>query len=584
LADANRLVNPKRQSTSVWTASPLRFRDYLTTLVVVLLATLPFLNKAFHIDDVLYLQGAYQVLRGEDAFHGEVLWDAPDGQPASLFAIDHNPPLWKYLLAATIRWLAPDRAEWKLHLLESLFVWLAGFGLLQLGRRVSPYPVWSTAMILWSPFFLPGQNLMLEGPLLCFFTWSLELLCRSWETERARWAWGAGLCASLAVMTKYTGGMFLPLAFVSCLLVRRPRTLVCLVPPVVVLGAYFTHNQLLYSQSHISAHGVLYHIGEWPARILSELRTIGGLTVLTPVFAVAVARRFRHGWALVLLSLLLAAGLAWTDVTLVRQRAAAEGWIPLPFQEVHYVLFVMNGAVCMSMVLATAFLDSRPWAFSPRRFLEIWILLFFLFNITSVPFQAVRHLLLLLVPLTFLGSVWIGRLELSANWKKALLVVTALLGFGLATADYEIASAYRHVARTTVRTLIASGRRLWFTGNWGFVYYASQEGALPLVDDPQKFHMPPIEAGHIVVNPRIITFVIFPPENFPRIRAFEHEQPPASNVFRTIAPCVNYYSVHTHLLPWVFFVQGPDEGETEAYFQLAPLDDILYFELLANPR
>lgn len=573
-----------------WSPVPASARQVAAVAIVILLATLPFLNKAYHIDDVLYLHGAYQVLRGEDSFHGQVLWDAKDGLPAPLFEIDHNPPLWKYLLAGTIRYLAPDRAEWKLHLLESFFVALAGVGLFQAGRRFCRTPAWSVAMILWSPFFLPGQNLMLEGPLLAFAAWTIEFATRAWQTGRVGWSWLAGILAAAAVMTKYTGGMLLVLLAVGALLARRPRTLVALVSPVAVLAAYWVHNLVLYQAAHVTAHGLVYKPGEWFARVFTELRILGGLTFFGPVLAVAWLSQGRAATNRILVvgAALMAAVAAAIDFEVVMAAARAEGWVPRPGHAAHQTLFTFHGAFLAALGVALAIRasgvapSSLPASPAPRQFLALWIVLLFVFNVTSVPFQAVRHMLLLFVPLTWWVAGWLDGFPRAGKWRAGLLLASTMLGFSLAAADYSFAGVYRAAARDMVRRWREAGSTVWFTGNWGFAYYASQEGALPLLERPSRYGLPPVATGDIVVNPRLITFSSFPPAGFPPVRALEHAQPLTDNPFRTVAPATNFYSVAIHSLPWEWLMQPPHPDEPDAFFELPVLDDILVFEVVGE--
>ncbi|MFO0944426.1 MAG: glycosyltransferase family 39 protein [Planctomycetota bacterium] len=496
-------VEPRPFDPSAWRKTPVGWSQYVGVCLIVLLATIPFLNKAYHVDDILYLQGAYQILNGHDAYHGNVLWDAPDGQPAPLFDIDFNPPLWKYVLALTIHFLAPDRAEWKLHLLESSFVLFAGFGLLALARRFCSHPVWVVAMVLWSPFFLPGQNLMLECPLLAFATWSVEFQCRAWETSKNGWSWLAGFFAALAILTKYTGGMLLPLFALGSLLARRRGTLVALILPAVTLAAYLGHNLLLYRSSHMASHGVFFDVIYWPARLLITVRAIGSVCVLGPVLPLLL---LRQGWrrGIPLIGVVIVAGiLSAVDLWQMLELSAREGWTPFPFQQAFLLLFSMNGWILLGSITLWAFAGKRSgqWSFLPlvpKSFLLVWIALLFLFNVTSVPFQAIRHLLLFMVPLTLLLAAWLEEGGLGSRGRVCLLVLSTFLGFSLASADYEIAGCYRELARTAVRRWMGTGRNVWFTGNWGFVYYATQEGARPLVDHPEQFGLPPVRPDDLV--------------------------------------------------------------------------------------
>ena len=560
---------------------PVTWGQHGLVAAIVLIATVPFLDKAYHIDDVLYLKGVDEILRGHDAYHGVVLWDAEDGQPAPLFRTDFNPPLWKYVLAATIR-LAGGREEWKLHLAESAFVWLAGFGVYRLSRRFSSYPVWCTALIIAGPFFLPGQNVMLEGPMLCFAAWSLEFECRAWTSGRMRWAWLSGVLLAAAILTKYTAGMLIPVLVIGACWQRRPLSLVVLIVPTLALAAWTAHNVALYGEPHLGAHGFTLGIEEIPARLLTVLRCIGAVTVFAPALAMVLYRSGRAGRATLVACLGIGAASAWLDLSLVLHRSNSQGWTPNRLQQIHYVVFGFLGAVTIAALIGLAIHalargERSPHRFDRRSFLESWLLLMLVFNTVCVPFNAIRHLLLFFVPLTWLVvDYMVGKVDSFAA-RRNLLVASLGLGFCLAAADYEFAGTYRRVAQTSIRKAVRSqaalGRHVWFTGNWGFVYYASQEKALPLLDDPTAFGMPPVAPGDLLYDSMLLNWGSS--SRLHQLPAIDHLQPPSASPFRTVSPNVHYYAVSANALPWEIFVVRSDPREPDAWFELPPIDDIV---------
>ncbi|WP_419192725.1 ArnT family glycosyltransferase [Kolteria novifilia] len=563
-------------------------RDYLIVLCLAFASTLPFLNKAFHIDDVLYLRVAGQIVKDPlDPFGGRshdnrVLWDAKDGQPATLFEIDYNPPLWKYVLATIIGLFGIE--EWKLHLAQSVAVCFAGFGLYHLSRRLTSHPLWATAMILFGPFFLPGQNLMLEGPLLCFWSWSLVFAWKSWDTDRLGPAWLAGLFAGLALMTKYTAGLLWPLLVIGALGFRRPRALVALIPPVLMLSAWSLHNILFHGEPHLSSHGMVFRPELWGPRLLVILRSTGAVTVFGPVVAIVLVQRGRWGW-LALVGCLLAAGAAaWGDLLYVSRETAREALFQIDFvKSVHVVLFTFHGVLSL-LGIAVVFLGSRlgkdrPWRFDEEAFLSLWILMMLLFNITSVPFNAVRHLLLFFVPLVFLLARLLEGMWAEGRWRLALLSGSALLALAIAIGDAEIAGAYRRTAIDTVRPRTMAGIKTWATGNWGFLYYSVREGANPLFAHPEEYGLGRPAPGDVVVHPRLITWSIFPPsDDFPALEVVEHRPLQLHWPLRTLFPAVNYYAIDTYALPWQIPLvsTGPEE---DVPFEFAPLDDIIIYSI-----
>lgn len=559
-------------------------RERLVVLAIALAATLPTLHKAFHIDDVLYLRVAQQILlTPADPYQGQVLWDAPDGQPSPLFSTDFNPPLWKYVLAGAIAWLG--REEWKLHLVHAAFVWAAALGLYSWSRRLTARPVWCVAMILLGPFFLPGQNLMLEGPLLCFVAWALHFQERGGERASTLDGLLAGLLLAAAVLTKYTAGLLLPILALGSILRGRPKQLAALLPPVIALAGWSLHGIYFHGQPHLGGRGVLFSPHEWGwDRVLPLLRSIGGVSVFGPAAVWILARRGRAGLVPLAIILLLAGGAAWLDLErsgFLVERAFR--WSFTPLQMAHFLLFTANGAVTVLgwAWLAVGALRGRTRGEAVDGTLDAWIGLTLVFNVVSVPFQAVRHLLLALVPMTIRFSRALDADPKAEGLRRGMLLVSTLLGAALADADYHFAGYYRDLARGELRRAVRPERTTWFTGNWGWVYYASQKdvGAYPLLERPEEFGLPPLRPGDIIFNPKLLSWKPFPPDRFPPVRAVEHLQPATGRFLRTIGPNVNYYAVTTHALPWELLLMPPGPEEKEAWYVLPPLDDVVIYQV-----
>lgn len=564
-------------------------RGVAMVLFAALVATLPFLNKAFHIDDVLYLRVADQIRRSPgNPYDGMVLWDAPDGQPGKLFETDFNPPLWKYILAATIS--LAGREEWNLHAVEAAFIALAGLGVYRVSQRFSDSPAWCTVLILWAPFFLPGTNIMLEGPLLCFCVWAIEFGFRSWTEDRLIAAWTTGVLLAAAVLTKYTAGLLLPWVFFGSLLARRPRALVALIPPAVALGGWILHNKLTYGHSHFGAHGFQFGGDETLTRLRAVILCIGAVTPFGPLLIGTCWKNGRAGKIALVACLIGAGSFAWAELGWLKSGINyGAGWSPTALQTWHYAAFAFHGSLILLTLTALAVLDwtgiprSRRLSMShggSRTLLEMLVAAYLAFNVFCVPFNAVRHLLLALVPMTWLVTDRLrGSFDLP-SLRKLTLVVSAALGFGLAAADYEIADCYRKAARDIVGRWAQGGNTVWFAGNWGFVHYANLAGGYPLVQFPAAYGLPDPKEGDIIVHPRLLTWKYLPlPSDLAAVTALEHHNPATNNPLRTIAPSVHFYSQVGETLPWEFLVFPPDSDEKRAWFQLPPLDDILVYRI-----
>ena len=462
-----------------------RWIPYTTVVFIALAATLPFLNKAYHIDDVLYLTVARQIIQSPLNPYGDpvstvVMWDAENGQPASLFNTDYNPPLWKYILAATIKFWGTE--EWKPHLVVAVVVLLASIGLYEVSRRLTAWPLWCVAMILWAPYFLPGQNChartdgALPGRVGDVFSVSLvgdgktSAGIDSGDTSRAG---GAHQIFDGCSPSSFVIGCFLfqgpptetrrGLLFVR--LTDLPRSLVFIIPAALLLGFWCAYNIAYYGRPHLTSHGVVFHPGEWFGKTLTVLRTVGAVSLFGPIWSGESLEAWHPGSAALVFIALVSALTAWADVNHVGR---FYGYGMLLVLNAQLTLFTGLGTATLLAVAASSYLDLQLdrriwWSASTDRLLEWWIAAYLVFNVACTPFNAVRHMLLVFVPMT-----WLTARRMPLSWSRFPLTILGLstaLGFLLAASDYELANLYRDIAQRNIRRNVAAGRKVWVTGN-----------------------------------------------------------------------------------------------------------------------
>src|SRR6266516_1798125 len=106
-------------------------------LLLTLACLLPFCNKAFHIDDTLFLRAAEQIQKHPADFYGFNLnWY---GETTSMTRASENPPLTSYyiaLVAGIAGW-----SEWALHLAFLLPALAAVWGVFALARNYCDRPL-----------------------------------------------------------------------------------------------------------------------------------------------------------------------------------------------------------------------------------------------------------------------------------------------------------------------------------------------------------------------------------------------------------------------------------------------------------
>jgi hypothetical protein len=142
-----------------------------------------------------------------------------------------------------------------------------------------------------------------------------------------------------------------------------------------------------------------------------------------------------------------------------------------------YYLWAATGAALLAVALLGG-LAAMLWTWGKKEeggadwfFLLAWAAGGLVFSVVLTPFQATRHFLPVLAPLTVLVLRLLGPRRRAV--KIALIVVLVLQGAvaGLvALADSEYADAHRQFARDAGSRY--AGKEVWFNGHWGWQHYA----------------------------------------------------------------------------------------------------------------
>lgn len=588
--------------------------------LIVLVATVPFFGKAFHVDDPLYLAVARQILaKPWDPFGAEILWEKTE-EP--LFDADFNPPLWSYLLAPVLaitgepkvtvvpagkndqgtpifRAEPPSRLpEVAMHLVESIFVAAAIVALYLLSKRWVRWPLTATALVALSPAMLPGQNVMLEGPVMAFWLWSVWCHQRGIGRDDMRWIRGAGVLAALAVLTKYTSGLVILLLVVDSVRRRNWRSLCILVPPVAAIALWSLHNWLLYERLHVlvifsrAQTGGREPLGvqlyeSW-GRLLAMFRAVGAITALALPVAGTVLRR-RGVWVGIVLYA-VSVGVGWlgqwdmADRLIERDGREPSNVFPENIPS-HLLVFASLGAITLGGLalcgrgqgrVINEPATPRTGSCDADTFLWVWLLAVLIFGVFATPFLAIRHLLPGVPPLVWLV---LRRLDesFSGSWQwlaRCLLVPTVAIstvcGILVAKADDDWANWYRHLAVDVASRTVEAGRTrdksVWYTGHWGWAYYAERVGIKPYI--PGRTQM---GEGDFLLMPLVQTWQLPPQELKPYLHGLLPPIQPTPkpieltgnltvdktldwclNSVRTISNEVHLYGSGTVTVPWQF--------------------------------
>jgi 4-amino-4-deoxy-L-arabinose transferase-like glycosyltransferase len=451
---------------------PRREALLVATLTVVLL--LPFVGKAFHVDDPLFLWTAKQIRSHPLDFYGfRVNWYGTE-QPMS--EVTKNPPLGAFFLAAASS--VGGWSEAALHLAFLLPAVAAALGTLRLARRLSSQPVVATLAAIATPaFVVSATNVMCDVLLVALWVWAVELWIRGIESRRGGILFLSVLLVSLAALTKYFGLALVPLLFVDGLTrTRRPGPwAVFLLVPILVLAGYQMWTRSLYGHGLLSdaaSYSGLVRFREGSvlsAKLLAGLSFAGGCLAPVVFFAPGLWRPR---------TLAVAVGVAAVVALGARMTLPAKALgVASAGSIVQLFLFALAGVG----VAALAASDAWPRRDADAILLALWVggtLVFAILLNWTVNARSI------LPAAPAVGILIARRLERRAggvsgrsHFPYAALGAAAALCLALAWADARFAA----VARTAARTLSApASGTLWFEGHWGFQHYMEARGARAL--------------------------------------------------------------------------------------------------------
>ncbi len=274
-------------------------------LAVVLVALVPFLNKAVHMDDPLFIYTAQQILRHPADFYGfDINWY---GFVQPMHEVNQNPPLAAYYLALVGYVAGFD--EWVLH---------AGFLLPALGAVLGTYvlawqlcgrPTLAAMLTLAMPVTLVSSTtLMCDTLLLCCWCWAVAFWV---DAERGGRPWKfvlAGVCIAAAALTKYFGICLVPLLAAYSVARRTPlgrpgkppqdrgwsisiAQLIGFVIPCVVLAGFEIWSRRLYGHG-LASDAITYADATrdviriaWYRQLLIGATVLGGCLLPALFFA-----------------------------------------------------------------------------------------------------------------------------------------------------------------------------------------------------------------------------------------------------------------------------------------------------------
>lgn len=515
--------------------SPTRRRLELAAVVAVsLVVSLVFCNKAFHVDDTLYLSIARQILVDPlKPFSGRINWQQIT-EPT--WNVSISPPGFSYWLAG---WMACGvTGEVGLHVASSFWLLVLGLSSYSWARRLGSCPVSVAMLVVCGPLVTAGQNLMLDVPMLALASSSIVLYFRACEENSAGWAAAAGLTAGLAVNVKYSAIVAIAVMGIDAIVSRRWRMLAAAATGLLLLAAGQLASWLVYSEPQLG-YARRWITIRWPSGwpdVLHRTSTAVMYLGASAGWVVLVGDQlFRRSWRSLGVALAAVVGVAATIADLRALESnlslaamlhagvfAFNGWLMvawLLFSLIRYSLYVKNqrepsgseatiSAVAVNMPAARSV--RKGVGFSRRRqllMLFTWAGGFWYLGTLNGPFVAPRALLpcVLAAVLTF-SALTPSAGDVAVFLRRAAVAVTLLAGLVVGAADFQWAGIYRDWApRLAVKYRPQFGN-LYFLGHWGWQHYAESAGMIPF--DPSRTRLKP---GDVLVVPTNVDLQMLPP-------------------------------------------------------------------------
>ncbi len=551
-------------------------RSVVLLTASTLLCLLPFSNKAFHIDDPLFLWSAQQITRHPLNPYGfQLNWY---GALMPVSDVTKNPPLACYY-AAAIGAMA-GWSERALHLGFLLPAVATVLGTYRLAQHFTQSPLVAAAATLLTPGVLVSAcSVMCDTMMLAFWIWGITFWLEGLKVGKQPYLLASSLLMAAAALTKYFGICLVPLLFAYSVAERRRIGAWAwyFAVPVSLLAAYQAWTVALYG------HGMFWDALTYGSRYGSEgvsgLRRmvaaanfLGGCTFSALTLAPLVWLR-RYILAAILMEVLsmTACWAMWDQSwgTMHAGTAILQHWRAIAPQS---ALFI----ACAVSVLALALMDIWKHRTADSLLLALWVFGTFFFTAFlnwTINGRSVLPLIpaagiLLARRLDALGIAFLKPLQ----WKVTIaLLVSGAVSFWVAQADADLANSTKKMTNVIWDRTSSEAGTVWFEGHWGFQYYMQQRG-FPQFDLPSATLRP----GDLLVVRDGDANTISPPSKF--VGSDERLETRLHQPIATMYPEMEagFYASHYGMLPFVFGAV-PKEG-----FQLFRMAAMLKADCQSN--
>jgi len=477
-------------------------------LVLFLLLYLPFVGKAFHIDDLAFINASkmigwnpLEVIPTDMHFEG-ILY------PKYIVYELSHPLLVSYFIKIVIALFG--ESEVALHLAFMVFPLVALFSLMKLHRVFFPDAGEMSALpalfLLAMPAFLVNSlNVMTDLPTLAFLLLGMACLFDGLENGSAKMSYLGGISLALSVFCSYQMLAFPPLIFLYALWRRKLtlHTFVGIALPYACLLAWLLAIYAVYDVFPVLKSKVTGTSGDMGGMIkrgfgaeaifkkgFSALALIGatGIFVLPLHYGL---KRIMGRFLLLFTVLLPLSYLATFKITRYSFNASLA-----------FSCFVALGVLTVLTLVWTVWQRAEKGEKTRRDvFLLVWFFCVLGYATLLLPFSAARYILPLFPPMLMLMTsdpAWQAATSGRRIAVWSVLAASLLFGAASAFSDYKYADSYRQFAAKVkqIRSDAGNAFDVWYIGEWGMHYYMDKAGARYLHRDSNE-----PKAGDYVVLP-----------------------------------------------------------------------------------
>jgi len=481
--------------------------------LVVVVCLGPFINKAIHVDDALFVWAGEWIQHHPLDFFGSkvIIWQST----IPMWKANCNPPLMSYFLAGVASLFGWH--EIVLHLAGLAVAFAAAVGIYSLARIWCERPLLATMIAIITPVFLVSSTtLMCDVLMLTFWVWALVIWERALGNERSRWWFMvAGVLAGLAVLTKYSAITLLPLLPLLSLLRTRKFGvwwLLGLAVPLLMVAGYewmtarMYGRGLLFAAAHFAQTHRIGFSGGWLAKGIIGLAFAGGSLLPLMFFAPWLwRRRTLLAMGILIFGALLAVFRLGGNLGLIHPWAYPELMNHWDF--LLQVVILTAGGMLLVLLVVTKVWQRRDLVTVT---LALWIISGLFFAIVLNWTISARSYLPIVPAVVILLVRRMGRQQplIRKAWLLGSLILAAGITMSVAMADYQLAKTDRTAAEQMAAKYKTADHQLWFEGGYAtFQYYTEKLGG-QRIDEERSILQP----GDVVIIPQLNTaFFIFPP-------------------------------------------------------------------------